>query len=97
MEGGRSVAEKGFSAAFLVKYLYALWGEEDKSKVIVGIAQDVALLNILSFLEEPIDHWERSMQVVLVHSGDNGNHGEGVAEGLEKNVSEEVDRVSQDV
>ena len=37
------------------------------------------------------------MKVVLVHSGDNGNHGEGVAEGLEKDVSEEVDRVSQDV
>ena len=37
------------------------------------------------------------MQVVLVHSGDDGDHGEGVAERLEEDVGEEVDRVSQDV
>ena len=95
MEGGGSVVEKGFSAAFLVEYLYALWREEDKGEIIVGIAQDIALLYVLSLFEETIDHWEGSMQVVLVHSGDDGDHGEGVAEGLEEDMGEEIYRVGQ--
>ena len=49
MEGGGSVVEKGFSAAFLVEYLNSLWREEDKGEVIVGIAQDITLLYVLSF------------------------------------------------
>ena len=49
LEGGGSVVEKGFSAAFLVEYLNSLWREEDKGEVIVGIAQDITLLYVLSF------------------------------------------------
>ena len=37
------------------------------------------------------------MQVVLVHSGDDGDHGEGVAEGLEEDMGEEIYRVGQDM
>ena len=97
MEGGGSVVEKGFSAAFLVEYLNSLWREEDKGEVIVGIAQDITLLYVLSFFEEAIDHREGSMQIVLVHSRDDGDHGEGVAEGLEEDMGEEINRVGQDM
>ena len=37
------------------------------------------------------------MQVVLVHSRDDGDHGEGVAEGLEEDMGEEINRVGQDM